>query len=195
MRIPLTVLLTLFFGLIYCQSESEFELTKIDITKINDINSNDISVFGIKLGMTKDEVENRLSQVPNLYIKLDTMHTTKDYRLYIYDKEHTEYHNGCILYLIWENSRKDLNKIVFYKGFNFYLKGLTKDLLTLNSVDSESDIYKRFLVKPDTSKITLEIPCLKYRHVTYYYKEKGIEITHQIDLNYDTEKVVFAIVK
>ncbi len=195
MRIPLTVLLTLFFGLIYCQSESEFELTKIDITKINDINSNDISVFGIKLGMTKDEVENRLSQVPNLYIKLDTMHTTKDYRLYIYDKGHTEYHNGCILYLFWENRRKDLNKIVFYKGFSFYLKGLTKDLLTLNSVDSESDIYKRFLVKPDTSKITLEIPCLKYRHVTYYYKEKGIEITHKIDMNYDTEKVVFAIVK
>lgn len=172
------------------QHHSSTEITQVDFTHNNELTSGDLSVFGIGLGMSQNEAMAAMDLHPELYYEEDNMHESGDFRIYVYDRMDNGASKNCILYLIWDNGQATLSSITFFEDFIFYLQGSSRDLLTLNAIDPESDIYRNYLGEPGYSEVTLDIPMIGLKHITYYYPSRGLEITHK--RNSDGESVVFA---
>ena len=170
---------------------SLIELTEVDITLMADIGSRDISVFGVGLGMEKARVDAILSQNTHLYFYIDKGHSTEDHRIYVYDKDKNGEKNNALLYLIWPNGQKKLGKITVFEFADDYLVGNTKELITENAIDPKSEIMQTFLGNANDEKVTLEVPSISLKHITYYYS-RGLEVTLK---DFDGKKgVVFALI-
>ena len=195
-KIVFLVLICLLAGSLFGQRNAEvIEITKTDITLYPTLTSNQISVFGIRIGMTKREVNEMLSENSNLYYYEDKSHSTPDHRVYVYDKDRDGKKQNCILYLIWSNGKKDLDRITFFEGFESYLVGKASKLLTLEESDDQSNFFHEYLGDPSSSAITLEVPMIGVKHTTYYYDAKGIEVTFKEESSYGATTVVFAFTK
>jgi hypothetical protein len=73
------------------------------------------------------------------------------------------------------------------------LVGRTRDLLTLEALDPDSEVRREFLGEPTGERVSLDVPAIKLRHITYSYSELGIEVVDQQDRGAGTRKVVFAL--
>lgn len=187
------VTLSLISGVIVAQDNKILELTTTDVTLFPKTTSDYISIWNIKLGMTREEAEKILNENVNLYYYVDKAHTTNDYRLYVYDKK-DGVKNNCVLYLIWGNNAKELSMISFFKDIKKYLIGNTQKLLTYEAYDSKTPFSRDYLGQPDKEEITLDVPSIKYKHTTRYYYSKGIEMVLQEE-DGKVHGVVFAFVK
>ncbi|MGD9492946.1 MAG: hypothetical protein AB7V36_06285 [Bacteroidales bacterium] len=167
------------------------EITKTDITLTTGFTMDKVSIFGIHLGMTVEEVINTWAGNNNLYYYEEKTHGTKDYRIYVYDTDGFGEKKNCILYLIWTENQSTLNRITIFNDFKYYLQGNTKKLLSTEAVDSNSDFYKTHLGAPDSSAVTLDLPSIGYKHTTFYYPDKFLQVTLKEDGG--EKSVVFAI--
>jgi len=156
--------------------EQKIEITETDIILYPNLRADSISVFNIKIGMNKKNVQYILQQDSNLYSDIDCGHNTNEFRMYVYDKDGNNSKRNCILYLIW-NNHDELSKITFFEDFARYLKGDTKKLLTFEGFDSKSKLCQEYLGYPNKKDVTLDVPSIKLKHTTYYFYSKGIEIT------------------
>ncbi len=182
------ILLTLFSALGHAQ---KYEITRDDITLHPEVHSADISVFSISLGITREKADSLLMQQQSkLYYYTDRMHSTNDYRIYVYDRDAGGRKKNCILYLIWDDNSSTLSRITFFADMRSYLVGGTQKLLTTEAADPQSDISTKFLGKASGSEVTLDIPSIGLKHITYYYPHKGIEVTDKYNGN--GRSVVFA---
>ncbi|MBL0913405.1 MAG: hypothetical protein IBJ09_13635 [Bacteroidia bacterium] len=182
------LLLALFPVLAHAQ---KYEITRDDITLHPEATSADISVFSISLGMTREKVESLLTeQKSKLYYYIDGMHTTKDHRIYVYDRDAGGQKKNCILYLIWDNNSSTLSRITFFADMRPYLLGGTQKLLTTEAVDPASDLSRKYLGKAARSEVTLDIPSIGLKHITYFYPDKGLQVTDKYSS--DGRSVVFA---
>ena len=175
------------------KDSSTIEITENDITKYPEIKSNEISVFGIRLGMKKLDLNELESQNENLYFEIEKHYDgseRKDYRIYVYDKHGYgpkeksifswfkrlfNIKRDCILYLIWDENCNDLRRITFYEQFQPYLIGLSKKILTFDSFDINSKISLEYLGNPDDKKVTLDLTSFKL--ITYFFNLKGMTAT------------------
>lgn len=150
------------------------EITKTDITKYKDITSKEILVFGIHLDMTQNEVRNIVDKSGQLFFKADPFN---DNRLYLYDNE-----NNALAYFIWSDSSnvKGLQEIIFYYGFSKYMVGASKNLLTMEVINKNSEIVKDFIGYPNYKEITLDLPSLGLKSFSYYYSEKKFKVNRNI---------------
>ena len=194
-------IITLIFAIIIMSTQSLFaqenastvEITQEDITNYPQSTSENISVWGIKLGMSANEVAEQLSNYEKVVAYIDDMHTTEDLRVYVNYKEYPEGEEEEMLYLIWEENKGVLTQISFFEDFNRFLVGLSKDLMTTNSFESGSDINTKYLGNYDKEEVTLDMPSISLKHTTYTYIKKGLKITHKE--NSDGTSVVFSIIK
>lgn len=153
---------------------SNIELTEVDITTIRGFRAGDSAVFGVSLGMTRDAARAVLSKHPFLLVKADAYYPT---RLYVYDRRPDGSAGRSLLYYIWSPDDPALDEIVVFGDFIGYLKGNTKRLLSLESLDPRSSIVKTFLGQPDRSMVTRDFPLADLRDTRYYYDAKGLTIT------------------
>jgi hypothetical protein len=190
----LLLLFVLFGSINYISaqvSEQIKEITQSDLTPYPGPKWDKISVFRIRLGMSIDSVNLILSQNKQLYYYEDKNHRTQDYRIYVYDKDEFGSKKNCILYLIWSKSCPGLSRITFFEDFEPYLIDFSKKLLTTDPFLKDSRITKNCLGEPDEQKVTLDIPSIKTKHTTNFYKSRGIQVT--LKENGENETVVFAI--
>ena len=180
-------------SVIVAQDNKILELTAADVTLFPKVTSDYISIWNIKLGMTREDAEKILKENVNLFYYVDKAHTTSDYRLYVYDKKDGVKSN-CVLYLIWENNGKELSMISFFKDIKKYLIDNTQKLLTYEAYDSKTPFSIDYLGQPDKEEITLDVPSIKYKHTTRYYYSRGIEMVLQENEG-KVHGVVFAFVK
>lgn len=189
--LSLTIILT---STLYSQDNSSvIEITATDITLYPKLKSDNISVFGIQIGMTQMEVNKILSENSQLYYYVDNGHSTSDYRIYVYDRNKDKEKRNCVLYLIWTNNSNELSKITFFEDFATYLIGSTSKLLTFEGFDFQSKFSQDYLGYPNKTKITLDIPSIGLKHTTFYYYSKGIEITFRESS--DGKTATFAFIK
>ncbi len=157
------------------------EITKTDITRYKNITAKEILVFGIHLGMTPDEVSESIKYNSAIFLKEDPFNEN---RIYLYDTNKINNKNRCIGYLKYtsepDNSKLRLSEVVLYFDFIHYMVGNSKNLLTLEVINKNSQIVKNFIGFPATRNTELDIPSLGLKSFSYYYPDKNFKITRYI---------------
>ncbi|MEA3495311.1 MAG: hypothetical protein U9R42_04680 [Bacteroidota bacterium] len=155
------------------------EITKTDITKYKDISSSEIMIFGIHLNMKINEVKTEINKNKNIFLQEDPFNSR---RFYLYEKNSTQ---APLCYLKWDdnNDKSGLQEVVFYFKFIKYLPGISKNLLTLEVINKNSEIVKTFMGYPTRKELSLQIPSLGIKTYSYYYPERNFKINRYISDN------------
>jgi hypothetical protein len=127
-----------------------------DITQSKPFAAENITVYGIHLGMSRKEVlaalqaeQSVVSSVDRFNTQSDDANSTTQMRIYVYAKGADGKGANSLLYLIWNEGSAGLDRIVFFVDMKTMAVGDTKKLFGNDAVDTESEFYKRFLVKVD----------------------------------------------
>ena len=149
------------------------EITKEDITLYRNIESTDITVFGLYLNMKLEEIVREINQYDFLYVEKDVFNEN---RLYLYDDKGNDSDN-TLAYLILDENTFDLKEIVLYPNMIKYLIGNSKKLLTMEMTNQNSDIVKYFTGLPQQRKKILDIPSLNMESYAYYFPKRNFVLT------------------
>ncbi len=152
--------------LIYKTGE-EYEITKIDITTIPNINSLKIAVKGIKIGDNKNTVLKLLGHPDEINEMGIYFYKDKSYPLFA---------------LVFDNE-DNVRRIVLFPGMAKYAIGNTKKLL--NHQLATDDELRYFLLGIEDDK--LKSPTGR---ITYRYLKEGFEITY-IKIGSEMEDYMF----
>ncbi|OWK35618.1 S1C family serine protease [Fimbriiglobus ruber] len=166
------------------------EFTKDNPSTLISATSADFKVSGIKLGLSHDEVWEILRNSNSMVGVKDTSNPS---RIYVRRRLPNDEMGQTILYLIWQPGEHSLSKITIFQEFKSALSVNIKRLLTFEAVDDSAPFRRAFIGYPDRSKTTLSVPEIDLKHVTYFYDEIGMEITHKHSSNGD--QIAFAIVR
>lgn len=164
------------------QEIKKHDLVLEDVLITPQFNGVDMAVYGVYLGMKKTDAKTMINLNSMLAAEKDEYNTksvndedTKELRLYIYEKDsNTGKKGNCLLYLIWNDGSTGIDKIMIFKDFSKYAKGMTAKLFTKDVVDENSDFYKKYLGKSTGSKLG------SYTN-NYFYQNKNIEIIEYKD--------------
>src|SRR5437867_6904978 len=114
-------------------------------------------------------------------------------RIYVYSRKPDGSKGEAVLYLIWELGEETMSSITVFQGFRNSLSPNFRRLLTFEAVDNQSPIKREFLGYANRFKTTLDVPSIALKHITYFYDEIGIEVTHKHSS--DGDEVVFTFVQ
>ncbi len=152
--------------LIYKTGE-EYEITKIDITNIPNINSLKIAVKGVKIGDSKENIIKKLGHPDEI----------NEMGIYFYkDKKEP-------LFAIVFDSEDIVRRIVLFPGLAKFAIGNTKKLLSPQL--ATDDELRYFLLGIEDEKIKSPTG-----RVTFLYLKEGFEITY-IKIGSDMEDYMF----
>jgi hypothetical protein len=169
---------------------SRVDITVAEVPSLIGLKSENLSVFGLHLGMSRPDAERLLRDSGKFMGIQDEYNST---RIHVYEKLPNGAKGKAVLYLIWETNESGLQMITVFQDSRAYLTPSFRRLLTFEAVDNASEFKRRFIGYPHRSKITLDIPTDNIKHTTYFYDEIGLRITHQH--HGKDEAVVFTIVK
>ena len=163
------------------------ELTKIDITVNKTFQARQAAVYGITLGITQGQAKAILKRnAPNLSLERDPFYPN---RYYLNEKIDTS--KITIAYFKWLKYEDVLSEMDLYPSFARYMKGLTCSLLTEACLNPDSEVYKRFLGKPASEVVDLDIPSVGLKVTRYFYSSprlimekhaRGADATYNIIL-------------
>ena len=185
----------IIFFLFFSATSACFEqIVTIDLTKDNPetligTKSIDYNIYGLRLGLTHDQVWQILKEKKSLMGVKDEYNPS---RIYVYSRNPDGSKGKCILNLIWEPGETKMSQITVFQDFRSSLSQSFRRLLTFEATDNNSEFKKKFIGYANKSKTTADIPLLGLKHITYFYDEIGLEVTHQHSS--DGDIVVFSIV-
>jgi hypothetical protein len=165
------------------------ELTKDNPSTLIATDSKDYTIYGLRLGLTRQEAEKILAASDVLKGVQDDFNPS---RIYVYYRDESKAEKDSVLYLIWKPGQARLSEITVFTGFKDSLTDNFKRLLTSEAADQSSDFVKSFVGLPDRSKVTLDVRSIGLKNTTYYYERLGLEVTNVHDSEGD--QVVFALV-
>lgn len=161
------------------------ELTADDITRFRDLGSRRISVAGVTLGASRAEAERIIEADPRLSIHPDRANPE---RFYV-KLAGTE---TSVFYFMWNpQGPAGLNRVTVFVDAADLLVGRTRDLLTLQALDPGSEVRREFLGEPAGERVSLDVPSIGLRHLSYVYPDLGLEVTDKH--SQDGRQVVFAL--
>jgi hypothetical protein len=163
------------------------ELTKVDITRVGNLGDRTITVLGVPMGASRQEAERIITDHPDFAVHPDRANPE---RFYVDSDASAD----SVFYFIWDpKGPPGLNRVTVFVHAADLLVGRTRDLLTLEALDPDSEVRREFLGEPTGERVSLDVPAIKLRHITYSYSELGIEVVDQQDRGAGTRKVVFAL--
>ena len=172
------------------QSASIIELTKDNPKTLISTKSKDYTIHGLRLGITHSQAWEILGKKSSLMGFKDNYNPS---RIYVYSRRPDGSKGEGILYLIWEPDEKTMSQITVFQGFRDALSPNFRRLLTFEAVDNQSPFKREFIGYANRSNTTLDVPSIGLKHITYFYDEIGLEVTHKHSS--DGDEVVFAIVQ
>lgn len=173
-----------------CESASAIELTQDNPRTLISTKSQDYTIQGLRLGITHSKAWKVLAKMSSPIGFQDPYNPS---RIYVYDRKPDGRKGEALLYLIWEPGEETMNQITVFHGFRGSLSQNFRRLLTFEAVDDQSPFKKQFIGYANRSKTTLVVPEIGLKHVTYFYDDIGLEITHKHSS--EGEEVIFAIVR
>lgn len=159
------------------QAPAQFhEMTEVDITSLESIDVDQISVLGIHLGSTIPQARNEVNNRFDLVLKQDKFNNN---RFYLYDKSQ-DADQVLLAYMKWPHVDSSMDELILYPGISRYLKGQSKQLVSQATMDFEKGIGKNFLGYPLNKEVILDVASLDLRHVAYFYKEHRYQVIKQV---------------
>jgi hypothetical protein len=152
------------------------ELTETDFARLSSFNGSHATFFGIRLGMGRSQVQEKIKNYLYLRTKEDPFNPK---RLYLNDMS-SDTGAVTIAYLKWPNYDSGLYQIIIYPTAAKYLVGLSQSILTPFCVDSSSEIFQKFLGKPSGSQVTLDLPDIKAKTTQLFYPKQNIVIEENL---------------
>lgn len=171
---------------VYRTSQPNLEMTEEDITTYSNFKAEQATIFGLQLGMTQEAAIELIDRNPEITYQFDRYDHR---RLYIHNSSNDS--SNSLMYLIWVEGDAGLKMITFFEPIQPILRGSTKKLLTDDALMQRSRLVKNFLGKPQEERVTLDIPQLDMRNVSYYFHDLGIKVTFAKDG--ENERVIFAL--
>ena len=122
--------------------EPVYDMTKTDITKLENFDAAQVNFMGLHIGMSKQEaldVLNSMTQLTWVYDDFNTKSkdpkSTDEMRIYVnrIDDAQSEKKQE-LLYLTWNPGSTELNRLVFYKDAASLMKGDTKNLFSMEAL-------------------------------------------------------------
>ncbi|MBS3128899.1 hypothetical protein J4410_07190 [Candidatus Woesearchaeota archaeon] len=132
-----------------------YELTEVDLFSLSDWNSYQVTVKGVALGDTLEQVEEKLGPPDDVEV-FNPVVTTLIY----YDNDENKQH--ALLFYV---ANKQVRRIFVKAPFNDQLKGSTKVTYDLRG------IYDKFGVPPEQEDV--------YKQRIFEYHKQGLEIYHK----------------
>jgi hypothetical protein len=163
------------------------EITAHDITSVGELGSRQLTVIGVPMGATRAEAERIVGADPRFRIEPDTGNPE---RFYVKDAASGK----ALFYFIWDASGPSLDRVTVFVDARTLMVGRAQDLLSLGTVDPESEVRREFLGEPASDAVTLDIPSIGLRHVTYYFPRHGLEVTDK-NSGDGRREAVFALVR
>lgn len=172
------------------QAQAKTEITTTDVPTLIGKKSTQLSVLGFDLSMTRAQAEAVLKNSKTVFYIQDVDNPG---RIYVYSKK-ADGKEVDLLYLIWDGSVK-MKQITVFADMAAQLKPNFKRLLTFekNAGKEKADFIMKFVGRPDSTKVTLEMPSIGVKNTTYSYTDIGFEIINKV--NRDGESMVFALIQ
>jgi len=166
------------------------ELTRDNPRTLISTKSIDYTIHGLRLGITHSQAWDILAKTNSLMGLKDVFNPS---RIYVYGRMPDGSKGEAVLYLIWEAGEKTMSQITVFQRFRDSLSKNFRRLLTFEAVDDQSPFKREFIGYANRSKTTLDVPTIGLKHITYFYDEIGLEVTHK--RSSDGDEVVFALVQ
>lgn len=159
------------------QAPAQFhEMTEVDITSLESIDVDQISVLGIHLGSTIPQARNEVNNRFDLELTQDKFNNN---RFYLYDESQGG-DRVLLAYMKWPHVDSTLDELILYPGIARYLKGQSKQLVSKATMNFEQGIGKNFLGYPLNKEVILDVSSLDLKHVAFFYKEHRYQVIKQV---------------
>lgn len=169
------------------------EMTQVDITERPDIKSSECSVFGLRLGMAKEEVlenldsRNLLWGYFNGYLLTEKKFTDI---VYVFDRTGEEAVGSALLRMNF-NGQGRLDNITLYPAMARHLAGLSKRLVDQEVLEPE--VRKAML--GELSRVeSEELPIIDLKLDIFHYRARGFQVRHKHSYSKRTDEVYFSLV-
>lgn len=184
-----TILVTFF--LIFVSAAEAIELTRDNPQTIIYENSQNMSILGFKIGLTRDEAWDVINKNKEISGAFNPFNKSD---IYIYKKSDNVdvFKDSAVLYLIWEDNNPGINRIIVYQAFMPELSKNFQKLLTFEALDNSSKFKTSFIGYENRIVIERDSAIIDDKQVDYYYDNIGLKIIHTRSLG--TEKVYFALI-
>jgi hypothetical protein len=147
------------------------ELTDVDITTLSNFNASHATVYGIALGMRYETALSLLAKQKFLQVEKDPMNIR---RYIVYEKNDTG--KVAVALLKFYKTEDKLYQIVLFPPFSKHLKGESCNLMSMQCMDPNSDVYKQFLGAAASSNVELNLPSIKTKNTLFYYPKLSLII-------------------
>jgi hypothetical protein len=169
------------------------EVTAKDITKDPALKSTDCSVFGIRLGMSREEVTGLLQETDFLWGYYNGyLLTEKKFSdiVYVYDRTGSGAVGSALLRLAF-SPEGSLESITLYPGMSRYLAGESKKLVDQEIL--EPAVRRRLLGEPRRVEAQ-KLPIIDLKLDIFYFPARGFQIRHKHSYSRRTDEVYFSLV-
>jgi hypothetical protein len=147
------------------------ELTEVDITTLSSFNATHATVYGVALGMRYETASELLARQKFLKVEKDPMNIR---RYIVYEKNDTG--KVAVALLKFYKTEDKLYQIVLFPPFSKHLKGGSCNIMSMQCMDPNADVYKQFLGAAASSTVELNLPSIKTKNTLYYYPKMSLII-------------------
>jgi hypothetical protein len=169
------------------------EMTAVDITGRPEIRSSDCSVFGLRLGMAKEEVLSRLKEKDLLWGYFNGyLLTDKKFSdiVYVFDRTEQEAVGSALMRMNF-NDESRLDSLTLYPAMSRHLADASKRLVDQDILEPE--VRRKLLGEPSRIE-SEELPIIDLKLDIFHYPAKGFQIRHKHSYSKRTDEVYFNLV-
>ncbi len=174
-------------------AETTAEMTSVDITKRPDITSSDCTVFGIRLGMTKEKVlyqleeKNLLWGYYNGYLLTDKKFSNI---VYVFDRTEEDAVGSALIRMNF-NREGTLDAIILYPSMRKHLAGESKRLVDQEVLERRT---RRVLLGEKERVESEDLPIIDLKLDIFHYDERGFQVRHKHSYSKRTDEIYFSLV-
>ena len=185
MRLLLIVFITLVTLNTRANAPGEyFDLTRTDIVSEGIQEKDNISVYGIHLGIGLDDCQTIVSELEGKNLIQDRFNNTRYYLV-------EESDETVLAYFIWNERKGGLSEMVVYQTFAKYMVGESRKLFSEEVIQSPTALTKSFLGLKKSEKEVLNIPSVELKHTLYGYDATDLQIMKQVNKSRVTYAICF----
>lgn len=153
----------------------DIDLLKDDPATLIGTSCDAYTIFGLRLGMKRRDAQKVLDNIPTFTSKQDRYVASK---VLVFKKNAGQGKSNEAMALVWDKKEDSLNTIFLYPDLADSLAPNFRRLFTEESIDQRSSFKKEYIGTSNRSAVTLDVPALNMKQMTYYHDDIGLELSH-----------------